>query len=52
MPVIHAIGNIMFISIGHRIDLKKAIDFTLKACTVYKIPQPVREAHAAAGLKE
>jgi len=40
------------ISVGHRVDLKSAIEFALACCDGYRIPKPTREAdHFAARLK-
>lgn len=42
----------VFISIGHRVDLKTAIEFALACCDGYRIPKPTREAdHFVAHLK-
>ena len=35
----------VFISVGHRIDLKTAVRWTLKCTTRYRIPEPTRLAH-------
>jgi deoxyribonuclease V len=37
------------VSIGHRIDLVGAIDWVLKCCRGYRLPEPTRLAHQAAG---
>jgi len=39
----------IFISIGHRTDLMTAIEYVLKCCHGYRLPQPIRMAHLAAG---
>ncbi|OGO31648.1 MAG: endonuclease V [Chloroflexi bacterium RBG_16_56_11] len=39
----------VFVSIGHRIDLPSAIRWTLACCRGYRIPEPLRLAHQAAG---
>lgn len=39
----------LFISIGHRTDLTTAISFVLACCRGYRLPQPTRLAHFAAG---
>jgi len=42
----------VFISIGHRVDLKTAVEFALACCDGYRIPKPTREAdHFVARLK-
>lgn len=39
----------VFISIGHMADLAFAVDVTLKCLTRYRLPEPIRAAHRAAG---
>jgi len=39
----------VFISQGHRIGLKKAIEITLSSCRGYRLPEPTRKAHLTAG---
>jgi len=39
----------VFISPGHRIDLASAVAVTLAATTRFRLPEPIRFAHAAAG---
>lgn len=41
--------NPLYISIGHRIDLPTAIQRVLECCRGYRLPQPTRLAHLAAG---
>ncbi len=42
----------VFISVGHRVDLKTAVKFALACCDGYRIPKPTREAdHFVAQLK-
>ncbi len=42
----------IFVSIGHRVDLKSAIELTLACTDGYRIPKPTREAdHFVAQLK-
>ena len=42
----------IFISIGHRVDLKTAIEFALACVDGYRVPKPTREAdHFVAQLK-
>ncbi len=35
----------VFISPGHKIDLKTSIDLVLKCCRGYRLPEPIRQAH-------
>ena len=46
--------NPLYISIGHKMDLETAIGWVLACCRGYRIPEPLRLAHLAAGgnLKE
>ena len=39
----------IFVSQGHKIGLKKAIEITLSSCRGYRLPEPTRKAHLAAG---
>ena len=39
----------VFVSQGHKIGLKKAIGITLSSCRGYRLPEPTRKAHFAAG---
>ena len=39
----------VFISQGHKIGLKKSIEITLSSCRGYRLPEPTRKAHLAAG---
>jgi deoxyribonuclease V len=39
----------LFISPGHRIDTTTAVDFVLRCCTRYRLPEPTRWAHRVAG---
>lgn len=44
--------NPLYVSPGHLIDVEHAVDFALKACTGYRLPEPTRWAHkVAAGEK-
>lgn len=38
----------VFISVGHRIDLKTSIDYVLNACRGYRLPETTRMAHRLA----
>ncbi len=41
----------LYISIGHKIDLSAAVEWTLNCCRRYRLPEPARLAHqAASGL--
>ena len=39
----------LYVSIGHRVDLETAIHWVLSCCRGYRIPEPLRLAHLAAG---
>ncbi|MBI4297522.1 MAG: deoxyribonuclease V [Chloroflexi bacterium] len=39
----------LYISIGHKVDLDAAINWTLACCRGYRTPEPTRLAHHAAG---
>jgi deoxyribonuclease V len=39
----------VFVSIGHKINLTAAIDLVLACCRGYRLPEPTRLAHQAAG---
>ncbi len=39
----------VYISTGHRISLENAVHWVLKCCRGYRLPQPTRLAHLAAG---
>jgi len=39
----------IFVSIGHKIDLQSAIRWVLECCRDYRLPEPTRLAHLAAG---
>jgi|SRR5581483_887297 deoxyribonuclease V len=43
--------NPVYVSIGHRVDLETAIDFVLKCCRGYRLPETTRYAHNAASNK-
>jgi len=43
--------NPLYISVGHKISLAKAIYWTLKCCTKYRLPEPTRLAHQTASGK-
>ena len=46
--------NPVYVSIGHKIDLDSAMHWVMQCCRGYRIPEPTRLAHLAAGgnLKE
>lgn len=37
----------VFVSAGHKITLKESIEYVLKCCTKYRLPEPVRQSHIA-----
>jgi deoxyribonuclease V len=39
----------IYVSIGHRVDLEAAIYWVLECCRGYRLPEPTRLAHLAAG---
>jgi deoxyribonuclease V len=39
----------LYISIGHMIDLKSAVHWVMQCCRGYRLPEPTRLAHQAAG---
>jgi len=41
--------NPLYISVGHRIDLPGAIHWAMECCRGYRLPEPTRLAHQAAG---
>lgn len=43
--------NPVFVSIGHKVSLEKAIEITLESAPQYKIPEPIRAAHKLATEK-
>jgi deoxyribonuclease V len=42
----------LFVSIGHRVSLASAIDYTLRCTRTYRLPETTRHAHNLASLKE
>ena len=42
-------ANPLYISPGHLIDVQHAVEFVLKSCTSYRLPEPTRWAHKVAG---
>ena len=41
----------IYVSIGHKVDLQTAIHWVLECCRGYRLPEPTRLAHLAAGGK-
>lgn len=41
--------NPIYVSIGHKLDLQAAIAWVLRCCSGFRIPEPTRLAHLAAG---
>ena len=41
----------VYVSIGHKVDLRDAIYWVLECCRGYRLPEPTRLAHLAAGGK-
>jgi len=41
--------KLIYVSIGHRVDLEAAIYWVLECCRGYRLPEPTRLAHLAAG---
>ncbi len=41
--------KVVYVSPGHKIDLKMSIHYVLSCCRGYRLPQPIRFAHQAAG---
>jgi deoxyribonuclease V len=39
----------IYVSVGHRIDLASALEWVIKCCRGYRLPEPTRLAHLAAG---
>jgi len=42
-------ANPVYVSVGHKVDLQTAIHWVLECCRGYRIPEPTRLAHLAAG---
>ena len=40
--------NVVYVSVGHRVSLKTAIELTLSCCNQYRIPETTRYAHKVA----
>ena len=41
--------NPIYVSIGHKVDLESAIYWAMQCCRGYRLPEPTRLAHLAAG---
>lgn len=41
----------VYVSVGHRIDLGTALDYVLRCCGRYRLPEPIRCAHRLASGK-
>jgi deoxyribonuclease V len=39
----------VYVSVGHRVSLKRATEIVLKCAGKYRLPEPIRRAHIAAG---
>jgi deoxyribonuclease V len=39
----------VYVSVGHKIDLASALEWVIKCCRGYRLPEPTRLAHLAAG---
>ncbi len=39
----------IYVSVGHKIDLESALQWVMKCCRGYRLPEPTRLAHLAAG---
>jgi deoxyribonuclease V len=39
----------VYVSIGHRVDLETALDLVMRCARGYRLPEPTRQAHRAAG---
>ncbi|HEY7351031.1 MAG TPA: deoxyribonuclease V [Ktedonobacterales bacterium] len=40
--------NPLIVSIGHRISLEAAVEYVIRCCRGYRLPEPTRQAHNAA----
>ena len=41
----------VYVSVGHRVDLRSAVRITLACCRGYRLPEPTRQAHILARRK-
>lgn len=44
--------NPLYVSIGHKIDLESALKWVMSCCRGYRLPEPTRLAHLAAGNRQ
>ena len=42
-------ASLLYVSVGHKVDLQTAIHWVLECCRGYRLPEPTRLAHLAAG---
>lgn len=42
----------VYISVGHLADLSSSVDLVMRCTTKYRLPEPIRAAHNAAGARE
>ena len=42
----------VFVSVGHRVDLRTSIDYVLACCRGYRLPETTRRAHLMASKKQ
>lgn len=49
--VLRTRGNVrpLYVSVGHKVDLPTALDLVLECCRGFRLPEPTRRAHQAAG---
>jgi len=41
----------VYVSVGHRVSLRRAIEIVLNCTRKYRLPEPIRKAHQAAEIK-
>ncbi|HZQ05621.1 MAG TPA: deoxyribonuclease V [Anaerolineae bacterium] len=44
--------NPLYVSVGHRVALETAVDFVMRCCKGYRVPETTRYAHRVAGGEE
>ena len=42
----------VYVSVGHKISLEQAVEWTLKCCKGFRLPEPTRLAHQLAGKRQ